>query len=80
MTENTTANVSCENSRTIPVNCVPHRGTRGFATLMVGQRGEEIVLDVQVTGGCMIILDEAAATALFDVLGTWIADQGVEIG
>jgi hypothetical protein len=31
-------------------------------------------------GHDMIILDEVAATALFDVLGTWIADQGVEIG
>jgi hypothetical protein len=45
---------------------------------MVEKRGEEIVLDVQVTGGCMIILDEAAGAALFDVLGTWLA--GVEVG
>ena len=73
MTENATASVSGENSRTIPVNCVPHRGTRGFATLMVDKHGEEIVLDVQVTGGCLIILDEVAATALFDILGTWLA-------
>jgi hypothetical protein len=30
------------------------------------------VLDPHVTGACVIILDEAAATALFDVLGTWL--------
>jgi hypothetical protein len=39
---------------------------------MVEKRGEEIVLDVPVAGGCVIILDEAGAAALFDVLGTWL--------
>jgi hypothetical protein len=72
MTENATASVSCETSRTIPVSYAPHRGPRGFATLMVDKRGEEIVLDVPVAGGCVIILDEAGAAALFDVLGTWL--------
>jgi hypothetical protein len=32
----------------------------------------EIVLDPHVTGACVTILDEAGATALFDVLGTWL--------
>jgi hypothetical protein len=72
MADGATVRASCENSGTIPVNCVPQGGSRGFATLRVEKRGEEIVLDVQVTGGCVIILDEAAATALFDVLGTWL--------
>lgn len=72
MTENATAIVSCENSGTIPVSYVPHGGSRGFATLMVAKRGEEIVLDVHVTGGCVIIFDDDAAAALFDVLGTWL--------
>jgi len=81
MADDTTMRGSCESSRTIPVSCVPHRGSRGFATLVVEKRGEEIVFDVQVTGGCMIILDEAAATVLFDVLGTWLSDDpGVQIG
>jgi hypothetical protein len=40
---------------------------------MVEKRGEEIVLDAQVSGGCMIIFDEAGATALFDLLGAWLA-------
>ena len=47
---------------------------------MAEKRGEEIALDVQVTGGCMIMLDETAGLALFDVLGTWLASQGVQIG
>ena len=32
----------------------------------------EIVLDPHVTGACVIILDEDAATALFEVLRTWL--------
>jgi hypothetical protein len=69
MTESASASVADENSGTIPVSCVPYRGARGFATLVVEKRGEEIVLDAQVTNGCMIILDEAGATVLFDLLG-----------
>ncbi|MGH3799870.1 MAG: hypothetical protein ACRDTD_07025 [Pseudonocardiaceae bacterium] len=33
--------------------------------------GGDIVLDPHVTGACVIVLDEAAATALFDLLGEW---------
>lgn len=72
MADGATVGASGENSRTIPVSCALHRGPRGFATLMVEKRGEKIALDVQVTGGCVIILDEAGAAALFDVLGTWL--------
>jgi hypothetical protein len=67
-----TVGVSGQNSATIPVSCIPHRGTRGFATLMVERRGEEVVFDVQVTGGCTIILEDATAAALFDLLGAWL--------
>jgi hypothetical protein len=81
MADDTTVRGSCESSRTIPVSCVPHRGSRGFAALVVEKRGEEIMLDVQVADRFMIIFDEAAATALFDVLGTWLSDDpGVQIG
>jgi hypothetical protein len=72
MTEGATAGASRENRKAIPVSCALHRGPRGFANLVVEKRGEEIVLDPHVTGACVIILDEAAATALFDVLGTWL--------
>jgi hypothetical protein len=61
-----------ENRKAIPVSCAVHRGPRGFANLMVEKRGEEIILDPHVTGACVIILDETAATALFDLLGTWL--------
>lgn len=67
-----TASVSSQNSSVIPVSCIPHRGPRRFAILMVEKRGEEIMLDAQVTGGCTIILKEASAAALFDLLGTWL--------
>lgn len=56
----------------ISATCTLHRGPRGFSNLVVEKRGGEIVLDPHATGSCVIILDEAAATALFDVLGQWL--------
>ena len=32
----------------------------------------EIVFDPHVTGACVIVLDETAAAALFDVLRQWL--------
>ncbi|MGH3771605.1 MAG: hypothetical protein ACRDRW_09455 [Pseudonocardiaceae bacterium] len=68
--------------RAIPVTCALHRGPRGFVNLVVekqvnrdrqdGRDVAEIVFDVHVTGACVIIVDEAAARALFDVLGEWL--------
>jgi hypothetical protein len=72
MTEGATAKASRENRRAIPVSCALHQGPRGFDNLVVEKQGNEIVLDPHVTGACVIILDEAAATALFDVLGKWL--------
>jgi hypothetical protein len=72
MAEGATANASRENRKAIPVTCALHQGPRGFANLVVEKQGNEIVLDPHVTGACVIILDEAAATALFDVLGKWL--------
>jgi hypothetical protein len=77
MPKSATARLSRDNGGTIPVNCIVHRGPRGFATLMVQTRGGEVVLDAQVTGGCTIILNEAGASALFDLLGAWLT--GVEV-
>jgi len=45
---------------------------RGFANLVLEKQSDEIILDPHVTGECVIILNEAAATALFDVLGEWL--------
>jgi hypothetical protein len=36
------------------------------------KRDGEFVLDPHVTGACAIIFDEDAATALFEVLRTWL--------
>ena len=73
VTEGATASASRENRRAIPVSCALHRGPRGFANLVVERKlNGEIVLDPHVTGACVIILDEDAATALFEALRTWL--------
>jgi hypothetical protein len=73
ITEGATAGASRENRRAIPVSCALHRGPRGFANLVVERKlNGEFVLDPHVTGACVIILDEDAATALFEALRTWL--------
>jgi hypothetical protein len=73
VTEGATASASRENRRAIPVSCALHRGPRGFANLVVERKlNGEFVLDPHVTGACVIILDEDAATALFEALRTWL--------
>lgn len=58
--------------RTIPATCGTHGGPRGFTNLLVTRADGGIVLDPHVAGVCVIVLDEAAATALFDALGEWL--------
>lgn len=71
---------------TIPVTVTTFGGSPGFASLLVEQLGDEIKLDAQVEGGCLITLTERSAGALFDVLGAMLAgldhlpDEGVESG
>jgi hypothetical protein len=73
ITGGATASASRDNRKAIPVSCALHRGPRGFANLVVERKRDgEIVLDPHVTGACVIILDEDAATALFEVLRTWL--------
>ena len=72
MTDGATAGASRENRTAIPVSCALHRGPRGFANLMVEKQGSKIVLDPHVTGACVIIFDDDAATALFEVLRRWL--------
>ena len=73
MAEGATAGASRENRTAIPVTCAVHRGPRGFANLVVERKPNgDIVLDPHVTGECVIILDEDAATALFEVLRKWL--------
>jgi hypothetical protein len=40
--------------------------------LVVSKRGGTIVLDPQVTGSCVISLDEEGATTLCDLLTVWL--------
>lgn len=60
------------NRRLIHTYCSQHGGARGFTNLVVRKRGGEIELDPHVNGGCVIVLDEAAATELFGILGEWL--------
>lgn len=63
---------SRDHRRTIPTTCRTHGGPRGFTNLRVSKVNGDIVLDPHVTGACVIVLDETAATALFDALGEWL--------
>jgi hypothetical protein len=59
--------------RTIPVTCrIAGHSCRGFCNLRVTKIGGDIELDPHVTGACVIVLDETAAAALFDVLRQWL--------
>jgi hypothetical protein len=60
------------NRRVIDVHCSQHGGPRGFTNLAATKRDDLIELDPHVTGGCVIILDEKAATELFDTLEEWL--------
>jgi hypothetical protein len=60
-------------SGTILASCVPRGGARVFTPLLVTKHGGEIMFDAQVANAPTIILDEAGATALFDMLGAWLA-------
>lgn len=56
------------NELAIMVTCSAH-GARGFCNLRITKVGGEITLDPHVAGGCVIVLNETAATAVFDALG-----------
>ncbi|MDQ3765136.1 MAG: hypothetical protein M3460_27660 [Actinomycetota bacterium] len=56
----------------IPTTCALHRGPAGYTNLVVTKQDGQIVLDPHADGSCKLILDEAAATQLFDALGEWL--------
>ena len=72
MADGATAGASRANRRAIGVTCALHKGPRNFANLVVEKQGGEIVFDVHVAGACVIILEEEAATVLFEALRTWL--------
>ncbi len=55
--------------RMIPVTCQTHGGVRQDCNLHIRREGDDIVFDPYATGQCVIVLNEAAATAVFDLLG-----------
>jgi hypothetical protein len=59
--------------RTIQATCrTAGHSARGFCNLRITKTGGDIVLDPHVTGACVIVLNETAATALFEALGAWL--------
>jgi hypothetical protein len=57
------------NRRVIDCTCTVHGGARNFMPLVVTKRDGDIELNPHATGQCVILLDEKAANALFDILG-----------
>jgi hypothetical protein len=60
------------NRRVIDVHCSTHGGARNFTPLVCTKVDDIIQLDPHAMGLCVIILDEKAATELFDALGEWL--------
>jgi hypothetical protein len=58
--------------RTLAVSCTCRGVANGFTNLVVSKRGAVIELDPHVTGLCVLMFDEVAATALRDVLTEWL--------
>jgi hypothetical protein len=49
--------------------CEVHQGS---GRLVVRRHGERIVLDAHADHCCVLVLDSAAVTLLFDMLGQWL--------
>jgi hypothetical protein len=60
------------NRRVIDATCSMHGGAHGFTPLVCTKRDDLIELNPHAMNGCVIILDEKAASELFDVLGEWL--------
>jgi hypothetical protein len=60
------------NRRVIDCSCTTHGGARGFTPLVCIKVDDLIQLDPHATGQCVIILNENAATQLFDLLREWL--------
>lgn len=60
------------NRRVIDATRSTHGGPRGFTPLVCTKVGGDILIDPHSMNLCVIVLDEAAATALFDALREWL--------
>jgi hypothetical protein len=58
--------------KAIPAACALEGGSVEQVNLMVSQGSGTIVLDPQVTGSCVISLDEKGAATLGDLLSVWL--------
>jgi hypothetical protein len=58
--------------KAIPATCQLDRGPVDATNLVVTKRNGTIVLAPQVTGSCVISLDEEGATTLCDLLTVWL--------
>ncbi len=58
--------------KAIPAACALEGGPVEQINLMVSKRNGTIVLDPQVTGSCVISLDEEGATTLGNLLSVWL--------
>jgi hypothetical protein len=58
--------------RVIHATCAIHPGSRGFCNLVMTKEDGDIVLNPHTTGACVLILDEAEATAMRDALSEWL--------
>ncbi|MGH3865924.1 MAG: hypothetical protein ACRDQ4_07235 [Pseudonocardiaceae bacterium] len=56
----------------IPATCQLEGGPVEATNLVVSKRGGTIVLDPQITGSCVISLDEEEATTLGNLLSVWL--------
>lgn len=65
------ANEHGSRSRTILTTCQTH-GSKGHCNLRVTNANGEIVLNPHIDGSCVLRLDRAAATQLFETLGEWL--------
>ncbi len=58
--------------KAIPAMVGLDRGPVCVTNLMVSVQGGSIVLDPQVTGACVMSLDEEGATTLCNILSVWL--------
>lgn len=58
--------------KVIQATCTKHGGSRGFTNVVMTKVGGRITLDPHATGACVIELDEAEATAVWDTLMEWL--------
>lgn len=56
----------------IPATCTVHGGSAGFTNVVLRKLDGLIELDPHATGACVIIFDEAGATALITTIGQWL--------